>query len=232
MKNGVKISIGNWLFRFRSFTPLPLLLLCLIFFRPQWMGWWITPAGLLISLLGETARMVAVGWSFGGTSGREAYLRADHLNTAGVYSLTRNPLYIGNILIFSGLSLAFGNFWVLLIVSLFLMLQYHLIVSAEETYLLEKYGIDYQQYQREVPRFFPRIHRFRRPDHAFSWKKVLLKENDSVFNLGVVAWGIHHYRMSLTGGTFHPNLKIWLPLLVWISLYVSIKWYKKRKVRL
>lgn len=228
MKRKIKITVGGWLFRFRSFTPLPLLVLCLILFRPQWMGWWITPVGLLISLLGEGLRMVAVGWSYGGTSGREAYLRADRLNTAGIYSMTRNPLYIGNILIFSGLSLAFGNPWVLLIMCLFLMLQYHLIVVAEETYLLEKYGAEYRQYQRDVSRFFPRIRRVRPPDHPFSWKKVLLKENDSVFNLGVVAWGIHHYRMYLADGFSHPTLRTGLPLLIWVVLYIAIKWYKKR----
>lgn len=222
------IALGQFLFRFRSFTPLPLLLICLAFFKPLTVPPWLLPLGLIVSAAGEMLRIVAVGWSQGGTSGRESYLRADSLNTRGIYSITRNPLYIGNMMIFFGLTLLFGNVWVTLIMVLFLMLQYQLIVAAEETYLLDKYGARYGQYRQKVPRFLPAIRGYSRPDHPFSWKKVLFKENDSVFNMGVVAWGIFVYRVYLVDGSLPRAPLPWLFLACWIGLYALVKWFKKR----
>ncbi len=172
--------------------------------------------------------MVAVGWSHGGTSGREAYLRADRLNILGIYSLTRNPLYIGNILIFFGLTIVFGNPLVSFLMVLFLIAQYQLIVYTEEQFLLAKYGAEYTAYMQAVPRFIPRLKGFASAEHPFSWRKVLYKENDSVFNLGLVFWVLHHYRIYLQGRLSWQELPFWLPLLLWISLYVLIKWFKKR----
>ncbi len=229
MSEKLTIQAGKWLFRFRSFTPLPLLVVCLLFFRPQSVSGWLTPLGLLLALLGEAVRMMAVGGSYAGTSGREAHLRADKLNVTGLYSLTRNPLYIGNILIFSGLATVYGNLWVLALMVLFLALQYHLIVAAEEMYLRGKYGDEYQGYCRQVPRFLPRFHGFTPSLHPFSWKKVLLKENDSVFNLGVVAWAIVQYRVYLQNGSLRLTPAVWLPLAAWAVAYAGVKLYKKRR---
>lgn len=229
MKQDKWIRLGQWLFRNRSFTPIPLLIICLWLFKPMVYLTWLAAAGGLLALAGEGIRILTVGWSYGGTSGRETYLRADSLNTEGIYSLVRNPLYIGNIAIFIGLTVVYGNPWVSLIMFIFLVSQYLLIVSAEEGYLREKYGTEYQDYCKQVNRFYPKSWRFKVPEHSFSWLKVLLKENDSVFNMGVVLLGIIHYRLYRQTGSVGPSISIWLPLSVWILLYILIKMYKRRQ---
>ncbi|MCP5107562.1 MAG: lipid A phosphate methyltransferase, partial [bacterium] len=86
------------MFKHRSFTPVPFIVLVFIVFKPIDMGEEniiIAVGGLLLSFLGETIRVVSVGYAYAGTSGRETYLRAESLNVTGIYSIVRNPLYIG-----------------------------------------------------------------------------------------------------------------------------------------
>ena len=58
----------------------------------------------------------------------------------GLYSLVRNPLYWGNGMIFSGLLTVYAQPRALAFFILFLFLQYHFIVLAEESFLRERYG--------------------------------------------------------------------------------------------
>jgi protein-S-isoprenylcysteine O-methyltransferase Ste14 len=135
------IKVGNVLFKWRSFTPIPLIALVFVIFKPVNLNEKniiLNLGGLLISLLGEMIRIIAVGYSFTGTSGRETFLRADALNTTGIYAIVRNPLYIGNFLMFTGIVIVFSNAFAVLVFALFLILQYYFIILSEENFLQEK----------------------------------------------------------------------------------------------
>ncbi|MBN2345862.1 MAG: hypothetical protein JXO51_05680 [Candidatus Aminicenantes bacterium] len=225
------LRLGKFLFRFRSFTPLPLILLTFLIFRPLSPGWTWPLAGLAMALLGEGVRVAAVGFAGSGTSGRESFLKADSLNTTGLYSLLRNPLYWGNIFIFAGLLIAFANPWALALFAVFLFLQYHFIVLAEESYLRQAHGQAYEEYCRRVHRWLPLRGRWRAPVHGFDWKKVLFKENDSGFNL-VLAWLlILAWREKCFAGRVRRPLLIAAPTLLLAVLYAGIKILKKKKKR-
>jgi protein-S-isoprenylcysteine O-methyltransferase Ste14 len=177
------IRVGKFMFRFRSFTPLPLIALTALFFRPLSMAPIFTIGGLLLALTGEFVRIVSVGYAGSGTSGRENFLKAESLNTSGLYSLVRNPLYWGNGLIFAGLLTVYAHPLALILFVVFLFLQYHFIVLAEETFLKERYGQAYADYSHRVNRWLPRFGGYASPRKTFAFKKVLFKENDSCFNL-------------------------------------------------
>jgi protein-S-isoprenylcysteine O-methyltransferase Ste14 len=229
----LKLKLGNILFKYRSFTPLPVIGAVFLFFKPLDFGklnGWIVACGLGLALMGELIRVLAVGYAGSGTSGRENYLRAESINSTGLYSLSRNPLYIGNYLIFSGLLLVFANIWALLIVSLFLIIQYHLIIRSEERFLTEKYGEAYRNYCRETPRIFSGLGQYRRPESAFNLQKVLFKENDSLFNLLMVFVIILVIReLTFYERMLHKSLFIWLASLL-IGFYLVIKVLKKRRM--
>jgi len=101
---------GNWLFRYRSYLPLlaiPLFLVALrnseqlerIFGRSVEMIWGVVSVG--ISFLGLFIRCLVAGYAPRGTSGRNTKSQvAEVLNTTGMYSIVRNPLYLGNFLLF------------------------------------------------------------------------------------------------------------------------------------
>src|SRR5206468_4064932 len=120
---------GRLLFRWRSFTPVPLVLLAVpLLWRnrgpvsPLWLA-----SGLLLCLLGQALREWTLGQVPDGTSGQNEKLIATSLNTGGPYDLMRNPLYLGNLGITLGLCLV-AHSWVLLVLSAVLFgLQYRAI---------------------------------------------------------------------------------------------------------
>jgi protein-S-isoprenylcysteine O-methyltransferase Ste14 len=222
------LRLGKFLFRFRSFTPLPLILLTFILFRPLSPSWLWTVTGLVMAMLGEGIRAVSVGFAGSGTSGRESYLKADSLNTAGLYSLVRNPLYWGNGLIFAGLLTVYTQPLALALFIVFLFLQYHFIVLAEESFLREHYGPAYEEYCRRVSRWLPRFGLYSPPSHPFDFKKVLFKENDSCFNLLLTALLILAWKEKYFSGKVHHPLFFAGAALSLILIYTWIKILKKK----
>jgi protein-S-isoprenylcysteine O-methyltransferase Ste14 len=223
------LRLGKFLFRFRSFTPLPLIALTFLLFKPLSSAPAWTWAGLALAVLGESMRIVSVGFARSGTSGRESFLKADSLNTTGLYSLARNPLYWGNLLIFAGLLIVFANPWALALFVVFLFLQYHFIVLAEESYLQERHGRDYQEYGARVSRWLPRFDRWAPPTGRFDWKKVLFKENDSCFNLLFGALLILAWKVIFFSGRLRHPLRFAVAALILVLLYAGVKLLKKRK---
>ena len=226
------IMAGRFLFRFRSFTLLPVIGLVFLFCPPLDLGSlnpWMAITGICLALLGELCRILAVGFSHSGTSGRESYLKARKINRTGLYSMTRNPLYIGNFFITMGLLVVYSNPLALIAVALFLILQYTLIIAAEEDFLIRQHPEEYRTYQQNVPRIGLRIKNFKKPDLPFDIARVIFKENDSLFNLLMMFLVILLFR----GMSFHHRVKNgWIYIVltsVLIILYVIVKIIKKKE---
>ena len=82
------------------------------------------------------------------------------LTTTGAYAYTRNPLYLGSVLIAAGFVMAARNLWIALAAVLMFVVIYMPVIRAEEKYLRSNFpGFD--AYAASVPRFFPRLHAFR-----------------------------------------------------------------------
>jgi protein-S-isoprenylcysteine O-methyltransferase Ste14 len=78
------------------------------------------------------------------------------LATSGPYAYTRNPLYLGSLLIGIGFAIAARSWWVgVVLVAMFLAI-YLPVIRGEEAFLREKFP-DFEEYARRVPRMFPRI---------------------------------------------------------------------------
>jgi protein-S-isoprenylcysteine O-methyltransferase Ste14 len=226
-----KLKLGNFLFKHRSFTPVPLIILVFIIFRPIDLGKnnaIINLVGLLISLLGEIVRVIAVGYAHKGTSGRESYLRADSLNISGIYSIVRNPLYIGNFFIFTGLVIVFFNIFAVFTFIIFLILQYYFVILAEENFLKEKYGSEYETYCQQVKRIIPTFKSYKKNQNPFNLKKVIFKESDSVFNMLVMYLFVLLYKERIFSGRISSPLNYIIPGGILIFAYVMIKIIKKR----
>lgn len=78
---------------------------------------------------------------------------ANSLQTSGIYSVTRNPMYISLILFYTGLSFIIGNWWnFILLLLLFLVVQEY-IIKREEQYLQRRFGQEYLDYKSKVRRW-------------------------------------------------------------------------------
>ena len=153
--------IGEAFFRWRSYTPIPLLLAALILARPSWQSMVL---GYAVLMGGELLRISAAGFASGATRTLQAGVGS--LITGGPYSYTRNPLYLGNFMISLGLCLAAWAWmpWMVFVFVAAFSLQYGFIVRLEERTLAGKLGSEYQEYLRQVPRWAFRFTPYR-PRH-------------------------------------------------------------------
>lgn len=148
-------NLAEFFFRYRSHTPIPFLILMLIFENASVTSLIL---GFVIALLGEVIRLWGVSWA-GSETRTTGKVGGTYLIISGPFAYVRNPLYVGNILIYLGLGImSFALFPYLQIIALlFFIFQYYLIVKAEEEYLFNTFGEQYKKYFNSVPRFFPRF---------------------------------------------------------------------------
>jgi protein-S-isoprenylcysteine O-methyltransferase Ste14 len=108
-------------------------------------------AGFAVALLGEGLRFWAAGH----------LLKTEELVTSGPYRFTRNPLYLGRLLIFTGLCimarLPYGANWAVLAAGWAVFFGYYLRRKerVEPARLLERHGEAFERYYRAVPALFP-----------------------------------------------------------------------------
>ena len=98
-----KLKIGEFFFRTRSYTPVPFLILLILFAAPTRAS---LVAGFIVMLTGEAIRIWGVGYS--GFITRTRNVGADLLVTNGAYGRLRNPLYLGNFILSLGVCIMFN----------------------------------------------------------------------------------------------------------------------------
>jgi protein-S-isoprenylcysteine O-methyltransferase Ste14 len=179
---------GNFLFKWRSYLPIAM---CgPLFFAITQMNW---PLGshsyhqiiealcMGVSVLGLAIRVMTIGHTPYGTSGRNSAQQvATQLNTSGIYSVVRHPLYLGNFLIGLGPVLLPMIWWLPVIYVLAFALYYERIMIAEEEFLKSKFQVTFTEWASKTPAFIPKLSGWRSPSLAFSLKNVLKREYTAV----------------------------------------------------
>ena len=182
-------NTGNWLFRYRSYMPLVLFLpatLIIIFLRDDYISFhhiaW-NAACLLISMIGMLIRAFTIGFVPRGTSGRNTKEGqvADALNTKGIYSVVRHPLYLGNFFMWFGAILYVGNPGLLIFCLAFFWIYYERIMFAEEQFIRKKFDQEFMSWAEKTPAFFPDFRKWTRADMKFSMRNVLKREYSGLF---------------------------------------------------
>jgi hypothetical protein len=101
---------------------------------------------------------------------------AAKLNRLGMYSIVRNPLYLGNAIMWLGVALATASGWFVAVTVLAYWLYIERVICAEEAFLAEQFGDDYQAWVTTTPCFVPRLAHWQASDMAFSLRTVLRRE--------------------------------------------------------
>jgi len=152
------MNLSLFLFKNRSYTPVPLIILALIFADPSL---WSVLGGLAVMLIGETIRFRGVAFA-GSATRTTSQAGGAELITSGPFAYVRNPLYVGNFFLALGfviMAWALMPYMVALLIILFAV-QYSLIVKHEEAYLLETFQDEYKVYTLNVRRWLPRLSPF------------------------------------------------------------------------
>jgi protein-S-isoprenylcysteine O-methyltransferase Ste14 len=145
---------GAWLFRYRSILPVPLALILILVPTGEISSRWPVPLGIVLVIVGQIVRLWAVRHI--GTISRTRTTRYGPLMTAGPYAIVRNPLYVGNWLLWTGFTLWSRLLWMLPIAWLIFFAQYRAIARWEAAFIRGKYPESYDAYAREVRPWMPR----------------------------------------------------------------------------
>jgi protein-S-isoprenylcysteine O-methyltransferase Ste14 len=152
------VRLGGWLFRHRSIIPVPISLALLIIPAGEAAPSARLPlAGAGVVVLGEALRLWGVHHI--GVISRTRSDRLGPLITTGPFAHVRNPLYLGNIALWTGFAICARLLWLAPVITAVLALEYHAIVRWEEQLLAARLGGHYDEYRRAVPRWIPSMRR-------------------------------------------------------------------------
>ena len=224
-------STGNWLFKYRSFLPLfiiPFLFYLLLGSISSDLEYILLYSGLIISFIGQGIRIFTVAYTPSGTSGRNTKQQlADTLNTTGIYSLLRHPLYLGNFFMFLGPFIFTGNILGISIFILIFCLYYERIMYAEEAFLIRKFKNEYSEWASDTPAFIPNISSYLPANSKFSFQKVIESEYSglcAVIVIFTLMVGFRNFNANI-----HPILSDSWKLLFSLNalLYILLRSLKK-----
>jgi len=118
-----------------------------------WMPLWLKALGAIVAALGLVSGLVAIAGFLRAKTPVRPTARAATLVTAGVYRLTRNPMYLAAVLGYAGLGLAWPALWLVLLTPAMALALDRLAISREERHLAARFGEAYRAYCRDVRRW-------------------------------------------------------------------------------
>lgn len=205
---------GNKLFRYRGQIPVILFLIAIPviylsdyynFFNNETYRYSLLISSALVSVLGQVIRAIAIGTSNKNTSGRNTKEQvAETLNTKGIYSTVRHPLYLGNYFMWIGIVMYVGSIYFFIIVSLLFWIYYERIMFAEERFLERKFGQSYLDWSLKVPAFLPSFKNYEKNSIPFSMKTILRREYS-----GITATIISFIFIDVLRNSFEANSFVW-----------------------
>jgi protein-S-isoprenylcysteine O-methyltransferase Ste14 len=230
---------GNWLFRRRSWLPVILVIsgLLVMHYVNRQAILFDTAEEMVflgISLMGELIRILTVGFAPDRTSGRNTAFGqiADEINTTGIYSVIRHPLYAGNFFMWLGPALFLRNGWFAIVFALVYWIYYERIMFAEEQYLRGKFGDAYDKWSEGVKAVLPSFRKYIPPSLPFSVRTVLRREYNSFINIFLVFSALDLVRnYLLTGKILITPMWGWLlagSFLIWAvlrTIHKTTKWF-------
>ncbi len=225
---GLRVRIGRFLFTYRNGIFPAAAVVMVLCARPRiFMGDLrydriLSAAGFAIAFAGQALRAAVIGLAYIQRGGKNRKIDAPTLVRDGIFSLSRNPLYVGNIAIILGLLVIYNSPWGYAVVLPGFLFAYVCIVAAEEDFLRGKFGAEYDTYCAEVNRFIPTPKRWRWVFHGatFDIKRVILKDYGSAFYwvsmaIALVLWkDIWNYGFEAAQGEIAALLPVWVVVLV------------------
>lgn len=185
----VLLVAGAFFFRYRNLV-FPLAMLVAIPFvarrtaaGPSAVSLALDALGIAAVIAGQALRALVIGLAYIGRGGKQGRIHADDLVQEGLFAHSRNPLYLGNLLILFGLLIVVGSPGVFLLGGLLGVFAYAAIIVAEEDFLRGKFGARYEEYCARVPRLFPRWKGLGTTIRSmrFDWQRLVRKEYGTTF---------------------------------------------------
>ena len=230
--------LGRFVFRFRDYLLPAGFFVALVLAPPRApfgsarLDLVLDVIGVIVAAVGQTLRVAVIGYAYIERGGAGKKLSAPRLVCEGFYAHCRNPMYAGNFLLLTGLALIYNSLFVYALLLPVLVFGVYAIIKAEERFLAERFGAEYDAYCRQVPRFVPRLRGLGKTLEGmrFDWRRVLRKEYGTTFAwlsgaFALMAW---ERIVRLGWADSVPELRVlaalYLPIPV---LWGTVRWLKK-----
>lgn len=139
-------------------------------------AWWSIAAGSLIAIPGLLLRACASG-----------HVRKNReLTTSGPYAYTRNPLYLGSIMMAGAFAVAARNIWIAIPIAIMFLAIYLPVILAEEQFLSAQFP-EFASYSQQVPRLWPRLSASGSAASTSFSRELYLKHREYNAAIGAVA---------------------------------------------
>ena len=237
---GWNVKAGRLFFRFRNVIFPILFVLFLATLHPQRLfpspalDRLAVAAGVALVALGEGVRLTTIGYDYidrGGKKGRPA---ANRLVLGGIYAHTRNPMYLGNILIAIGFAMASGSRAAYGVIIPFFLFVYQAITCAEEEFLRERFGEEYTAYCARVPRFLPDFRGLGKTltQGRYDWRRPFKQDLSTIVWISLMLGALPLWHAYFLKGAAAARQEI--PGTLWregaiLALYAVLVYCKKRR---
>jgi len=235
------VRVGQVLFGYRDYLFPILFILLIATTTPAFplgserLDHWMDGLGLVVALLGQGCRLLAVGSVRNiRRRGHHKQIAAGSLIRTGVFACTRNPLYLGNLLICCGLVLIANSYWWYVLALPACVGAYWAIVLAEEEFLSQHFGQEYADYCRAVPRLVPSFSRFRQSlgGSTLDWQRAVRKEARILRSWGSLVVALFIWERWEKFGFTARRGEIMFLLCQWLLtmsvVYSALLWRKRR----
>ena len=192
-------DLRDRLFTYRSYTPIPFLVLGLIFGQPTAQSMAI---GIVMAILGESLRFWGVGHATSLTRVTGS-VGAPRLVVSGPFAYLRNPLYLGNMLLYTGFGVMSNRPILIAATALWFVFQYWMIVSREEEFLAKEFPEEYTLYRASVPKFIPRLTPYGADRQSrIQWMVAVRSERRTfqAFAIALLLMSARYFFLRPTGG--------------------------------
>jgi protein-S-isoprenylcysteine O-methyltransferase Ste14 len=225
------VAIGNFLFRTRNWLFPAFILMVFLPFRPvDWAGKAVI--AIAVVALGLIIRASVVGFAYIKRGGLKKKVYAENLVTEGIFGVVRNPLYVGNVLIYIGLFIMHGHPITMVVGIGAFLFAYQCIVLAEEHFLRGKFGPGFDAYCADVPRWLPRLGKLKAATEGmrFNVQRTVFYEYTAVANAVMLLTATWAYDAWNKPEADHGAILVRVAWVVGISIVCVglIAGYKKR----
>lgn len=233
------VRIGNFFFKHRNWVFIffygALFIPSWPLFPPSAFGTsyyiWPVSIGLFITCLGQMIRGLTIGLAYIIRGGKDGKPYAEGLVTEGIFRHCRNPLYVGNILMLLGVGILANSLLYVAVMIPFFLFIYQAIVLAEENFLRGKYGAAFDEYCKQVNRWFPGLRGIGRTlgSMHFNWKRWILKEHTTqlIWLIGITLILFLYYPQFTGYNENRRNLVLGIVLGVLLLIYAGVRYGKK-----
>jgi protein-S-isoprenylcysteine O-methyltransferase Ste14 len=230
--------LGRFVFRYRDYLVPAVLVGVLVLTRPQAplgserLDAVLDALGIVVAAAGQALRALVIGYAYIRRGGINKQLAAPTLVCEGFYAHSRNPMYVGDFLLFAGLAMIYHSGAVYLVVLPIVATALLAIVTAEERYLAARFGAPYTAYCQRVNRFVPTLRGLSATTRGmrFDWRRVLRSEYGTTFAWLSAAFFLLAWEDMLRCGWarsaphLYHLLALYLPVPV---AYGTVRWLKK-----